>query len=67
VITFSDLATTLAPVLSTVVESRLGIAFLSSNRDVGAGIGVADPLTLASGMFTIRTGETTDGRLVASA
>jgi len=67
VITFADLATTLAPVLSTVVESRLGLAFLSSNRDVGDGIGVADPLTLASGMFTIRTGETTDGRIAASA
>ncbi len=67
VITFSDIATTLAPVLSTVLESRLGIAFLSSNRDVGSGIGVADPLTLASGIFTIRTGETTYGRLAASA
>lgn len=67
VLTGTDLVTDLSPVLSTVVEARLGIAFLSSGRDVSTGIGVADPLTLASGMFTIRTGETTDGRLVATA
>lgn len=67
VLTCTDLVTDLSPVLSTAIESRLGIAFLSSGRDVSSGIAVADPLTLASGMFTIRTGETTDGRLVASA
>lgn len=67
VLTFSDLVTGLSPVLSAAIESRLGIAFISSGRDVSSGISVADPLTLASGMFTIRTGERTDGRLAASA
>lgn len=67
VLTFSDLVTDLSPVISATIESRLGIAFLSSGRDVSTGIGIADPLTLASGMFTIRTGETTDGRIAASA
>ncbi len=67
VITFADLVTDLSPVLSAAIESRLGVAFLSSGRDVSTGIALADPLTLASGMFTIMTGETTDGRLAASA
>ena len=67
VLTFTDLATTLSPVLSQVVEARLGIAFLSSGRDVGTGIEVADPGSLASGVLTSRTGESTDGRLVATA
>jgi flagellar biosynthesis GTPase FlhF len=67
VLTFTDLATTLSPVLSQVVEARLGIAFLSSGRDVGTGIEVADPRTLASGVLTTTTGESTDGRLVATA
>lgn len=67
VLTFTDITTDLTPVLSFAVEAGLGIAFLSSGRDVATGIGVADALTLASGMFTIRTGETTNGRLVATA
>lgn len=67
VITFSDLATDLIPALSLVVETGLGLAFLSSGRDVATGIEVADPLTLASGVFTTRTRETTNGRLVATA
>lgn len=67
VITFSDLATDLIPALSLVVETGLGLAFLSSGRDVATGIEVADPLTLASGVFTTRSRETTNGRLVATA
>lgn len=67
VVTFSDLATDLIPALSLVVETGLGLAFLSSGRDVATGIEVADPLTLASGVFTTRTRETTNGRLVATA
>jgi len=67
VITFSDLATDLIPALSLLVETGLGLAFLSSGRDVATGIEVADPLTLASGVFTTRTRETTNGRLVATA
>jgi hypothetical protein len=67
VLTFTDLATTLSPVLSVVVESPLGVAFLSSSRDVGTGIDIADPLALASGIFTTRTRESTNGRLVATA
>ena len=67
VLTFTDLATSLSPVLSLVVEFGLGLAFLSSSRDVGAGIAVADPAALASGIFTTPTRESTDGRLVATA
>lgn len=67
VLTHTDLVTGLAPVLSIVVESRLGLAFLSSGRDVATGIAVADPLTLASGVFTTSSRETTNGRLVATA
>ena len=67
VLTFADITTNLTPVLSLVLESPLGIAFLSSGRDVSSGIGVVDALTLASGIFTIRRGDTTNGRLVASA
>ena len=66
-ITFADITTNLTPILSLIIESGMGLAFLSSGRDVSTGIGVADPLTLASGIFTIRTGETTNGRLVATA
>jgi flagellar biosynthesis GTPase FlhF len=67
VLTFADITTNLTPVLSLVLESPLGIAFLSSGRDVSSGIGVVDALTLASGIFTIRRGDTTNGRLVATA
>lgn len=67
VLTFTDLATELSPVLSLIVESSLGIAFLSSSRDVGTGIEVADVLMLASGILTTGTRELANGRLVASA
>lgn len=67
VITGVDLATRLTPVLSLVVEAQLGIAFLSSGRDIATGIGIADPFTLASGVFTTPTRETTDGRLAVTA
>lgn len=67
ILTHTDLTAGLAPVLSMVIESGLGLAFLSSGRDVATGIEVADPLTLASGVFTTTSRETTNGRLVASA
>jgi len=67
VLTHGDIATSLAPALSIVLESALGIAFLSSGRDVAEGIEVADPRTLASGVFTTSSRERTNGRLVASA
>ncbi len=67
VITHTDLVTGLAPILSLVMEAQLGLAFLSSGRDVATGIDVADPLTLASGVFTTSSRETTNGRLVATA
>lgn len=67
VVTHTDLVTGLAPVLSLVLETQLGLAFLSSGRDVSTGIEVADPLTLASGVFTTSSRETTNGRLVATA
>jgi flagellar biosynthesis GTPase FlhF len=67
ILTCTDLAGNLGPALSFVIEHGLGIAFLSEGRDVSTGIGVAEPLTLASGFFTMRTGERTDGSLVATA
>jgi flagellar biosynthesis protein FlhF len=67
VVTGTDIATGLTPALSLLVESRLGVAFLSSGRDVGTGITVADPFTLASGVFTTSTRETTNGRLAVTA
>lgn len=67
VVTHTDLVAGLAPVLSLVLETQLGLAFLSSGRDVSTGIEVADPLTLASGVFTTSSRETTNGRLVATA
>lgn len=67
VVTHTDLVTGLAPVLSLLLETQLGLAFLSSGRDVSTGIDVADPLTLASGVFTTSSRETTNGRLAATA
>jgi flagellar biosynthesis GTPase FlhF len=67
ILTFTDVATDLTPALSLLVESGLGIAFLSSSRDVSTGIQVADPLMLASGLFTTPTRESTNGRLFATA
>jgi flagellar biosynthesis GTPase FlhF len=67
VLTGTDIATELTPAISLLVESQLGIAFLSSGRDVGTGITVADPAALASGVFTTSTRETTNGRLAVTA
>lgn len=67
VLTGTDLATVLTPAISIIVESQLGIAFLSSGRDIATGIGIADPLTLASGVFTTTSRETTNGRLAVTA
>lgn len=65
--TFTDIATNLIPVVSTVVALGTGIAFLSSGSDISNGITVADAESIASGIFSMRTGGRTDGRLVASA
>jgi flagellar biosynthesis GTPase FlhF len=65
--TFADIVTDMSPVVSLAIESGLGLAFLSSGSDISTGIAVADPAALASGIFAKRTGETTNGRLVASA
>ena len=67
VIAFADLATNLTPALSLAVEARLGIAFLSSGRDVSTGITPAEPLALASGVLAANTREATDGRVLAIA
>ncbi len=67
ILTGTDIATKLTPALSLLVESKLGVAFLSSGRDVGTGITVADPFTLASGVFTTNARETTNGRLAVTA
>ncbi|MGE0600544.1 MAG: hypothetical protein AB7J35_15455 [Dehalococcoidia bacterium] len=67
ILTGTDIATSLTPALSLLIESQLGVAFLSSGRDVATGIGIADPFTLASGVFTTSTRETTNGRLAVTA
>lgn len=67
ILTATDIATSLTPALSLLVESQLGVAFLSSGRDVGTGIALADPFMLASGVFTTTTRETTNGRLAVTA
>ncbi|MGE3076057.1 MAG: hypothetical protein AB7N24_09265 [Dehalococcoidia bacterium] len=67
ILTGTDIATSLTPALSLLIESQLGVAFLSSGRDVATGIGIADPFTLASGVFTTPTRETTNGRLAVTA
>ena len=65
--TFTDIATDLTPVVSTLVALNTGIAFLSSGSDISNGIEVADANAIASGIFSMSTGGRTDGRLVASA
>jgi flagellar biosynthesis GTPase FlhF len=65
--TFADTVTDLTPVVSTAIESGLGIAFLSSGSDISTGIEVASFSVMASGILRMRTGERTNGSLVASA
>lgn len=67
VLTFTDVSGAFAPALSVALERQIGVAFLSSSRDVSTGIGVADLFTLASGIFTTPSGVKANGRLVASA
>jgi flagellar biosynthesis GTPase FlhF len=67
VVTGGDLATELSPVISQVVQSGLGIAFLSSGRDISTGIETADPLAIASGILRETSGDRTNGRLAATA
>ncbi|MFN0146802.1 MAG: hypothetical protein ACKVT1_09840 [Dehalococcoidia bacterium] len=65
--TFVDLVTCLSPILSLAIEAGLPLAFLSSGRDVSSGVQVVDPIAIASGVLSMVTRGTTDGRLVASA
>ncbi len=67
VLTFTDLAPTLAPVLGLVIDSPLGIAFASQGRDVADGLGELDLIQLASGLFLTTSGEGANGKLVATA
>ena len=67
ILTCTDLATDLTPILSLLMESQLGVAFLSSERDVTTGMKPANISSLASGIFLTPTRETTDGRLVGIA
>ena len=48
--TFTDIATELTPVVSTLVALGTGIAFLSSGSDISNGIEVADAKAIASGI-----------------
>jgi flagellar biosynthesis GTPase FlhF len=65
--TFADTVTDLTRVVSTAIESSLGIAFLSSGSDISTGIEVASFSAMASGILRMRTGERTNGSLVTSA
>lgn len=67
VFTSVDLATDLSPVVSLAIETGMGVAFLSSGRDISTGIETADPVRIASGILPVTSGDTTDGRLVATA
>lgn len=67
VLTGADIAPNLSPALSLALESNLGVAFLSSGRDISTGIQIAEPSELASGFLRAGTGETTNGRLTATA
>ncbi|MCK9518593.1 MAG: hypothetical protein M0R74_06140 [Dehalococcoidia bacterium] len=67
VITGADLATDLTPVFSLAVQSGLGVAFLSSGRDISTGIETLEPLELASGILRGTSGDRTNGRLITSA
>lgn len=67
VFTAVDLATDLSPAVSLAIETGMGVAFLSSGRDISTGIEPADPVRLASGILPVTSGDTTDGRLVATA
>ena len=67
ILTFTDLAPSLAPAVSLLLDSPLGIAFVSGGRDIAEGMGSLDFEVLASGLFPLSTGERTNGKLVASA
>ena len=66
-LTFTDAAASLNPGLSLVIESALGVTFMSDGSDVSKGIRVADASMLASGVLTTSTRETTDGRIAVTA
>lgn len=67
VISFADIATDLTPALSLVLAAGVGLAFLSSGRDIATGVIEADPAAIASGIRRNGSRERTDGRLAATA
>lgn len=67
ILTFTDLAPSLAAALSLVLDSPLGLAFASAGRDVGDGMGELDTEHLVYGLFPLLTGERANGNLVATA
>jgi flagellar biosynthesis protein FlhF len=67
ILTFIDIATDLAPALSLVLESPLGVAFVSQGRDVSEGMGDIDAASLASALCTPTTEHAANGSLVATA
>jgi flagellar biosynthesis protein FlhF len=67
ILTFTDLAPSLAASLSLVIDSPLGLAFASAGRDVSDGMGELDVEQLVYGLFPLLTGERTNGNLVATA
>lgn len=67
VISFVDVATNLTPALSLVLAAGVGVAFLSSGRDIATGITEAHPAVIASGIRRTGSREGTDGRLAATA
>ncbi|MCC6381752.1 MAG: hypothetical protein IT304_04545 [Dehalococcoidia bacterium] len=67
ILTFTDFATDLSPVLSLLIEARLGLAFLSSGRDVSTGVETADPFALANMVAGAQPREGADAKLAATA
>jgi hypothetical protein len=65
-LTIVDMAADLAPTLSIVLETPLGIAFVSQGRDVTDGMGDLDTAALAAAITT-EVDEGAHGALVASA
>jgi flagellar biosynthesis protein FlhF len=51
VLAATDLAPSLAGALQLLAESGLGLAFLSSGRDIAQGIALADPAAIAASLF----------------
>ncbi len=65
--TFMDYTAQTPALASILIEQSLGIAFLSTGPDVASGLVAPDFRRMALGILRASTGDTTDGRMLASA